>query len=138
MLHITNIGHKVAGITSISIKYNLCLFEIISALAAETMYNLLTRNSAIFKKLFRTNQRCFITNATMNKIDEKLKGTIFENWLRFWKNVHHDYREMIKEAHNDIMEKPVKAFLYFLGCTFVGCCASFNPNEANFRSKYIE
>lgn len=82
--------------------------------------------------------RNFITSATMDRLGEKAKGTIFENWFKFWKNVFIDYREMIKDVRVDMRQKPAKTALLLTGFGLLGICSKLNPNEASFRANYIE
>lgn len=59
-------------------------------------------------------------------------------WIKFWKNVFNDYREVAKDVRNDVRAKPVKAFCMLTGAAFLGCCYVSNPNEIDFRSDCIE
>lgn len=77
-------------------------------------------------------------SSTVNKLNSKVKGTFLENWLKFWKNVLFDYREVAIDVGKSIRKKPLKAFFLFSGATAVGLCAKYNPDERNFRSQYIE
>lgn len=90
------------------------------------------------KKCVHVSNRTFITSVTVEKIGEKVKGTIFENWFKFWKNVFIDYREMIKDVRADVKEKPVKATLLLTGFGFLGVCSKLNPSEASFRAYSME
>lgn len=78
-----------------------------------------------------------VTDVT-SKLDEKVKGTFFENWLRFWKNVFIDYREVVTDVRKNIKQKPTKAFFIFSGFSFLSYCATHNPNEISFRNKCLE
>lgn len=82
--------------------------------------------------------RNFITSATVDKLGEKVKGTIFENWFKFWKNVFIDYREMLRDVHTGVKEKPAKTALLLTGFGFFAVCAKTNPNEGSFRACHIE
>lgn len=73
-----------------------------------------------------------------SKLNEKTKGTFIENWIRFWKNVFIDYREVASDVGKDIKQKPIKAFFMFSGFSFLSYCATHNPNENNFRNQYLE
>lgn len=101
----------------------------------------------MYKALYRTTpskcihaqaQRNLISSATVDRIGEKIKGTIFENWFKFWKNVFIDYREMLKDVRTDVKEKPLKTALLLTGFGFLGICSKLNPNEASFRANYVE
>lgn len=93
-----------------------------------------------YKNPTKCTQACrnFITSATVDRVGEKVKGTIFENWFKFWKNVFIDYREMIKDVRTDVREKPAKTALLLTGFGFSALCAKTNPNEVSFRANYIE
>lgn len=91
-----------------------------------------------FSKYLLANNRTFVTVATADRIAEKVKGTILENWFKFWKNVFIDYREMIKDVRADIKQKPVKTALLLTGFGSLTLCSKLNPNEASFRANYIE
>lgn len=100
---------------------------------------MLSLNRPYFVKYVQINhQRTFITSDTLNKIGDKVKGTIFENWLKFWKNLFIDYREMLRDVRSDAKQKPVKTAFLLTSFAVLGGCAKCNPDKNSFRAKYIE
>lgn len=101
--------------------------------------------------MYKTPKLNFINQTTQNganvvggvnnladRLNKKFKGTIVENWIRFWKNVFTDYRELAKDIRKDVKEKPVKSFFVFSGLGFFSYCLTHNPNETLFRAQYVE
>lgn len=82
--------------------------------------------------------RLFTTRAidnlksTSEKINGKIKGTILEKWVNYWKTVIRDYKDVGVSLKQDIKEKPLKSSLYFTGAAFVGLCIKLNPDLKRF------
>lgn len=72
-----------------------------------------------------------------NNIDAKVKGTFMENWLKYWKTIFTDYKEVAVDIRKDIKEKPIKALLLATGFTGICYCIKHNPDEINFRDCYL-
>lgn len=71
-------------------------------------------------------------------IQNKIKGTIIEKWMFFWKGVIKDYKDVAIGLKEEAIQKPKKAAAVVSGMTFVGICAKTNPNLKSFRSKHIQ
>lgn len=63
----------------------------------------------------------------------KLKGTIFEKWANYWKNLFIDYRQMIQDLRTDIQDEPHKALKYTTGLITAYFFAQTNPSELDFK-----
>ncbi|EAT36443.1 AAEL011476-PA [Aedes aegypti] len=92
---------------------------------------------------FRSNLDAFKQRQTalQNRIDsiqfpEKYKGTIWEKWAMYWRNLIRDYKEMIMDTGKTMRERPVRSGVYLtlLGTTYY-CCAN-NPDEADFVNRF--
>lgn len=84
------------------------------------------------------SSKTHVVEDVTSKLNEKVKGTFFENWIRFWKNVFRDYKEVASDLKKDIKQKPIKSFFIFSGFSFLSYCMTHNPNEVNFRNAYLE
>ncbi|CAG9769486.1 unnamed protein product [Ceutorhynchus assimilis] len=95
---------------------------------------------AYFHKL---GHRFFTTKAIQNwnskseKFNEKIKGTIVEKWVKYWKLVTKDYKEVGLSVKQEIKDKPLKTIVYFTGAALFGLCWELNPNLQSFRATYI-
>lgn len=78
------------------------------------------------------------SNKILERVDDKVKGTFVEKWLKYWKTVYTDYREVALEVKKDIKQKPLKALI--LGTTFTGLyfSAKHNPDGVSFRDAYLK
>lgn len=88
--------------------------------------------------VFNSTGRPFTTRAienlksTSEKINGKIKGTILEKWVNYWKTVIRDYKDVGVSLKQDIKEKPLRSSLYFTGAAFVGLCVKLNPDLNRF------
>ncbi|XP_055635104.1 mitochondrial import inner membrane translocase subunit Tim29 [Toxorhynchites rutilus septentrionalis] len=67
---------------------------------------------------------------------EKYKGTIWEKWAIYWKNLIIDYKEMIKDTAKTMRDRPVRSGIYLtlLGSSYY-CCVN-NPSETDFVERF--
>ncbi|KAF7281252.1 hypothetical protein GWI33_004986 [Rhynchophorus ferrugineus] len=72
------------------------------------------------------------------KFHEKIKGTIIEKWIKYWRLVIKDYKEVAVSVQQDIKDRPLRFSFYFTGASFLTLCMSLNPNVQSFRAKYIQ
>ncbi|KAJ8911020.1 hypothetical protein NQ315_016589 [Exocentrus adspersus] len=72
------------------------------------------------------------------RITKKIKGTIFEKWVQYWKQIAKDYTEVTISVKQEMKEKPFKSALYVTGIGLLGCCVTNNPNLQSFRAKYVQ
>ncbi|KAB0793655.1 hypothetical protein PPYR_13275 [Photinus pyralis] len=72
------------------------------------------------------------------RLEEKSKGTMFENWIRYWKNVFNDYREVVIDVRKDIREKPIKAVCTLTIIGSLTYCVKHNPNFIDYRDTFVK
>lgn len=72
------------------------------------------------------------------KYEEKFKGTIVEKWIKYWKNLYTDYKEVAIDLRKDAKEKPIKAIGILSTFAFLGFCAKTNPDEISFRDAVLK
>ena len=77
-------------------------------------------------------------NNVILKSNEKIKGTMVENWAKYWKSVYKDYADVANDIKQDMKEKPTKAVLILSGLGFITYCAKHNPNADHFKGAYIK
>lgn len=65
---------------------------------------------------------------TNERFSEKIRGTIIEKWVKYWKLVAKDYKEVAVSVKQDIKNRPLRSSFYFTGASFVTLCVSLNPN----------
>lgn len=65
-------------------------------------------------------------------LPEKYKGTIIENWSRYWKQLFIDYGEVFGGVGTTIRTKPVKSAFYAATGTGLYLCAKKNPSPVDF------
>ncbi|XP_044756218.1 mitochondrial import inner membrane translocase subunit Tim29 [Coccinella septempunctata] len=71
-------------------------------------------------------------------IQQKIKGTIVEKWMFYWKSVMRDYKDVVIGLKEEAKQKPKKAVAVITGFTFLGICAKTNPDLKSFRAKHIQ
>ncbi|XP_058839185.1 mitochondrial import inner membrane translocase subunit Tim29-like [Topomyia yanbarensis] len=79
--------------------------------------------------------------ALQNRLDalefpEKYKGTIWEKWAKYWKNLFIDYKEVVIDTGRTMHQRPVRSGIYLtlLGSGYY-CCAN-NPDESDFLQRF--
>lgn len=65
-------------------------------------------------------------------LPEKYKGTIVENWSRYWSQLFIDYGEVIGGVGTTIRTKPIKSAFYAATGTGLYFCAKNNPSPVDF------
>uniref|UniRef100_A0A1Q3FDL1 Mitochondrial import inner membrane translocase subunit Tim29 n=1 Tax=Culex tarsalis TaxID=7177 RepID=A0A1Q3FDL1_CULTA len=70
------------------------------------------------------------------EVPEKYKGTIWEKWAKYWKNLIIDYKEMIVDTGRTMRQRPVRSGIYLslLGATYY--CGVNNPDERDFIERF--
>ncbi|XP_014291699.1 mitochondrial import inner membrane translocase subunit Tim29 [Halyomorpha halys] len=97
---------------------------------------LLRRNFKSLVSKYISPQR-FNLDIKYPQFPEKFKGTIVERWADYWKNLLHDYAEVIKDTAISAKQQPLKsgALLTVLG---IGTyCVKNNPDEISYRDAVI-
>lgn len=74
----------------------------------------------------------------LTKLDDKVKGTFMEKWVKFWKTLFNDYKDVALDVFKEAKEKPLKAALIASSFTGVYYCAKHNPDEKNFRDAFLK
>nr|XP_029727952.1 mitochondrial import inner membrane translocase subunit Tim29-like [Aedes albopictus] len=101
------------------------------------------RGARFASSFIRNNLDAFKQRQTalQNRIDsiqfpEKYKGTIWEKWAMYWRNLIRDYKEMVIDTGKTMRERPVRSGIYLtlLGTTYY--CCSTNPDEADFVNRF--
>lgn len=69
---------------------------------------------------------------------ERFRGTVVENWLRYWRGLTSDYAEVVRDTATSVRQRPGKATLYATAIGFVGAAMKKNPSENAFRARVIE
>ncbi|XP_072391003.1 mitochondrial import inner membrane translocase subunit Tim29 [Diabrotica undecimpunctata] len=72
------------------------------------------------------------------KFNNKIKGTILEKWIKYWKLLAGDYRDVALNLKTEMRQKPLKSAVYLSGLSFLAYCGTHNPDLRNFRAKYID
>lgn len=65
-------------------------------------------------------------------LPEKYKGTIVENWSRYWSQLFIDYGEVFAGVGTTIRTKPIKSAIYAATGAGVYFCAKKNPSQVDF------
>lgn len=66
------------------------------------------------------------------ELPERYKGTVVEKWLKYWKGLSIDYRDVFIDACKNIKEKPIRSSIYGgIGASIV-YCSKHNPSETDF------
>ncbi|KAG5681685.1 hypothetical protein PVAND_011097 [Polypedilum vanderplanki] len=71
----------------------------------------------------------------LSQLPEKLKGTIFERWINYWKGLGRDYKEVSKDCVNYIKANPVRSTIYGSIGTFAFTCYKTNPTFNDFTDQ---
>ncbi|XP_022911278.1 mitochondrial import inner membrane translocase subunit Tim29 [Onthophagus taurus] len=103
------------------------------------MFGLRTRTLAFLRTVKDHKEAAQKTaNNVAAKIDAKVKGTILEKWIAYWKNVYKDYKDVAVDVTTDLRQKPMKAFGIFTGIGLATFCAKMNPDATHFRNDYLK
>lgn len=65
-------------------------------------------------------------------LPEKYKGTIVENWSRYWSQLFIDYGEVFAGVGTSIRTKPIKSAFYAATGTGLYLCVQNNPSPVDF------
>lgn len=101
-------------------------------------------NQGKLLKINKPQSRFFTTRAlenlktTSEKLNEKIKGTILEKWVKYWKLVAKDYQDVALNVKQEIKQKPLKSTVLFSGSAFLGLCLHLNPDLKRFILKQIK
>ncbi|KAK9511632.1 hypothetical protein O3M35_000254 [Rhynocoris fuscipes] len=68
---------------------------------------------------------------------EKLKGTILEKWLLYWRDVIKDYSDVTKDAVRDVIDKPWKGVTLLTTFSSSVYFMKTNPDEDSFRDTLL-
>lgn len=76
--------------------------------------------------------------AVSNQFTEKIKGTIVEKWVRYWKQLFLDYKDAAIDLRKDCRERPLKTVGYVSLITAMFICAKTNPDETSYRDSILQ
>ncbi|XP_023022685.2 mitochondrial import inner membrane translocase subunit Tim29 [Leptinotarsa decemlineata] len=76
--------------------------------------------------------------AANQSFNKKIKGTFFEKWIKYWKQLANDYTEVAINLKTEMRQKPIKSVTYITGLGLMGYCMSHNPDLQSFRAKYVQ
>lgn len=102
-------------------------------------------NLKLFKQQFARLNYSSVSVTTLEQwksindsFGRKIKGTFFEKWVKYWKQLAKDYRDVAISLKQESKEKPLKATGYILGLGVLGYSIKSNPNLKSFRAKYVQ
>ncbi|CAH1114466.1 unnamed protein product [Psylliodes chrysocephalus] len=72
------------------------------------------------------------------RLNNKIKGTFFEKWVKYWKQLAGDYKDVALNLKTEMQQKRLKSALYLSGISLLSYCATHNPDLITFRAKYVE
>lgn len=75
---------------------------------------------------------------TAAKTDEAVKTTLVQKWMKYWKTVLNDYRDVATDVGKDIKEKPIKSAIIFSLVGVFTYIVRHNPDEKSFRDAFIK
>lgn len=85
-------------------------------------------NSSLMRNKFDAIQ----TKMNSYELPERYKGTAIEKWLKYWKSLFIDYRDVFIDVGKHIKEKPIRSTIYGgIGASVV-YCSKHNPTETDF------
>lgn len=92
-----------------------------------------------FRSFSEINSRAVQSFHIVNtKFHSKIKGTFFEKWVKYWKQLARDYTDVALSMKQEAKDKPVKVSFYIVGLGCLYYCNTHNPNLQSFRAKYLE
>lgn len=97
--------------------------------------NYLRSHASRFTKLQNINRK-LISKA--DHYNEKFKGTFLETWIKYWKNLYMDYRDVVVDVRQQTKEKPWKIAGYVTTLATLWIFAKNNPDEISFRDAVLE
>lgn len=105
--------------------------------------NLLSSTGILLRRNFKTLVNKYINAQRINieikypQFPERLKGTIVERWADYWKNLLHDYAEVVKDTAISVKQKPLKAAALATVLGVGTYCVKNNPDELSYRDAVI-
>lgn len=103
------------------------------------MFGLRTKTISLISTVKQSAQ---VVNENTTKLaanfNKKVEGTMVENWIKYWKTVWKDYRDVAIDVKNDIKNRPAKAAIIFSGLSFAVFCAKHNPDNTHFKNTFIK
>lgn len=65
-------------------------------------------------------------------VPERLKGTIAEKWLLYWKNLYKDYRDVFIDVGKQTKDHPIRSTFYISSAAAAYYAFKRNPSETDF------
>lgn len=96
-----------------------------------------------FSSLIRSRlSSTWSTNVTSRiktiQVPEKLKGTIVEKWVTYWKQLVIDYKEMVIDTGKWMKDHPAKTTVYGIIGTGIYVMNDRNPTLDDFREQFLK
>lgn len=84
---------------------------------------------------FRTKWNNIQTRLDQMEVPERFKGTVVEKWLRYWRGLCIDYRDVFMNVGQQMKEKPIRASIYggLMAATWYS--AKHNPSYIDFYDR---
>lgn len=104
---------------------------------------LLSSTGVLLRRNFKSLVSKYINPQRMSveikypQFPEKLKGTVVEKWADYWKNLLHDYAEVIKDTAISIKQQPLKSTALATVFGMATYCVKNNPDEISYRDAVI-
>lgn len=102
---------------------------------------------SMFTKLFGLRQLTQAVKTRLNAIEtsvsnkfvfpEKYKGTIYEKWATYWRQLGVDYKDVFVNVAQQMKEKPILASIYCTTGVALTYCVKNNPSEEDFRIQLL-
>lgn len=102
------------------------------------MFRLVNLRRQVTGNVQRFNKSLDNLKDATNKFETRIKGTVVENWVKYWKTVFNDYRDVGRDVITNVKEKPFKAVFIMSGLGFLVASAKSNPSFTDFRDQYIK
>ncbi|KRT82970.1 hypothetical protein AMK59_4639 [Oryctes borbonicus] len=103
------------------------------------MFGLRTKTMNLISSVKQSTQ--LVTQKSSNiiiKFNKRIEGTMVENWVKYWKTVCKDYKDVAVDLKTDVKRKPVKSMVILSGLGFAIFCAKHNPDERHFKNTFIK
>lgn len=95
----------------------------------------LTQSYTSNASAFRAKWNSIQTRLDQIEIPERYKGTIVEKWLRYWRGLCIDYRDVFVNVGRQAKEKPIRASIYGSLMAAAWYSAKHNPSERDFHDR---
>lgn len=95
----------------------------------------ITRLRSQLTQSYTTKWNTIQTRLDQIELPERFKGTIVEKWLRYWRGLCIDYRDVFISVAKQMKEKPIRASIYSSLIAASYYSAKHNPSENDFYDR---